>query len=385
MTDSSSLIGLTIATCARRRSSSGRRSCASRAVDSKLQPTTSSSPRPTSTSSARRRRRCAGVSRPTAPRRRGSVAGSWSLTPCRRATSSIRSASRVMSLRRNGGTVTSRPFGRSAVSKPSRLRCSALSERVMPTPSSAPTFASRRRIVSGAMGSCARRATSTVPGTSRAPVSSSISCVATACPSSACSGARPFSKRALASLRSPSCSDVAWMFAASQLAASISTAVVSSCTSERLPPMTPAIDVGPSSSAISTTSSSTTRVWSSSVIDLLARGRAAHDEPAPGDAVEVEGVHRLPGQQHHVVRDVDDVVDRALAGGHQARLQPGRRGADRDVRERPRGEARAEVGRLDDDLARRCASASSNDPGSSDHGGGASGAPVAACTSRATP
>ena len=32
----------------------------------------------------------------------------------------------------------------------------------------------------------------------------------------------------------------------------------------------------------------------------------------------------LPGQQHHVVGDVDDVRDRPLAGGHQPRLQPRR-------------------------------------------------------------
>src|SRR3712207_7404828 len=44
-----------------------------------------------------------------------------------------------------------------------------------------------------------------------------------------------------------------------------------------------------------------------------------------------------------VVRDVDDVVDRALAGRHQARLEPGRRRADRHVLEEPRGEARAQL------------------------------------------
>ncbi len=260
---SSSLIGFSMTTCARRGSSSGSRRRASRSGDSKLQPTTSSSPRPVSTSSARRRRRCPGVSTPTAPRRRGSVAGSWSLTPCRRATSSMRSASRVTSLRRQYGTVTSRPSGRSAISKPRRCRCIALSERVMPTPSRPTSFPSRRRMTLRAR--VRAPPTSTVPGTSRAPVSSSMSRVATAWPSSACSGASPFSKRALASLRSPSFSDVAWMFAASQLAASMRTRVVSSCTSERLPPMIPAIDVGPASSAIRQTSRSATRVWSSSV------------------------------------------------------------------------------------------------------------------------
>ncbi len=92
-----------------------------------------------------------------------------------------------------------------------------------------------------------------------------MSRVATAWPSSVCSGARPFSKRALASLRRPSFCDVAWMFAAFQLAASMRTRVVSACTSERLPPMTPAIEVGPAASAMRQTSASTVRVWSSSV------------------------------------------------------------------------------------------------------------------------
>ena len=92
-----------------------------------------------------------------------------------------------------------------------------------------------------------------------------MSFVATTCASSACSTDSPFSKRALASLRSPSFVDVAWMFGPSQLATSMSTRVVSSCTSERRPPMTPAIEVGPSASAMRQTSGSSTRVWPSSV------------------------------------------------------------------------------------------------------------------------
>ena len=146
---------------------------------------------------------------------------------------------------------------------------------------------------------------------------------------------------------------------------------MSACTSERLPPMTPAIDVGPAASAMRQTSPSSVRVWSSSVTTCSPSVGAAHDEPPALDAVEVEGVHRLAGQQHHVVRDVDDVVDRALAAGHQARLQPRRRRADRHVLERARGEARAEVGRLDDDLDADVA-ALADEPGSSAHGGGAS-------------
>ena len=96
--------------------------------------------------------------------------------------------------------------------------------------------------------------------------------------------------------------------------------------------------------------------------DLLAVPGPAHDEPAAGDAVEVEGVQRAAGQQHHVVGDVDDVVDRALPGGHQARLQPRRRRADRHVLEDARGEARAQVGGLDDDLDARDLAGESRGP-----------------------
>ncbi len=84
--------------------------------------------------------------------------------------------------------------------------------------------------------------------------------------------------------------------------------------------------------------------------DLLAVVRAADREPVARDAVEVERVDRVAGLEHHVVGDVDDVRDRALAGGHEARLQPGRRRGDRDVLEHARGEARVEVGGLDADL-----------------------------------
>jgi hypothetical protein len=60
-------------------------------------------------------------------------------------------------------------------------------------------------------------------------------------------------------------------------------------------------------------------------------------------------VQRLRAQQHHVVGDVDDVVDRPLPGRGQAGLQPKRRGSDGDVGEDASGEARAELGNLDRD------------------------------------
>ena len=47
--------------------------------------------------------------------------------------------------------------------------------------------------------------------------------------------------------------------------------------------------------------------------DLFAVGRAAHDDLLAADLRRVEGVHRLAVFQHHVVADIDDVVDRPQA------------------------------------------------------------------------
>ena len=55
------------------------------------------------------------------------------------------------------------------------------------------------------------------------------------------------------------------MFGPLHVATSSSTRVVSGRTSERAPPFTPAIDVGPSASAITTISASSVRVSPSSV------------------------------------------------------------------------------------------------------------------------
>ena len=51
----------------------------------------------------------------------------------------------------------------------------------------------------------------------------------------------------------------------------------------------------------------------------------------------------LPGQEHHVVGDVDDVVDRTLPGCRQPCLQPGGGLADGEVLEHAGGEARAQL------------------------------------------
>ncbi len=54
-------------------------------------------------------------------------------------------------------------------------------------------------------------------------------------------------------------------------------------------------------------------------------------------------MERLSGREHHVVGDVDDVRDRALAGRHQPLLQPQGRGTDLHILEDARGEAQADL------------------------------------------
>ncbi len=71
--------------------------------------------------------------------------------------------------------------------------------------------------------------------------------------------------RALASLRRPSFACVRMMFEPTHVAASIATRVVVSDTSDTSPPITPAIEVGPSASEISAMLESSVRSVPSSV------------------------------------------------------------------------------------------------------------------------
>ena len=85
------------------------------------------------------------------------------------------------------------------------------------------------------------------------------------------------------------------MFGPSQLATSITTRRVSAWTSERAPPMTPAIEVGPSASSITTISRSSVRIWPSSVSTCSPSRGAADGQPGALDAVEIECVQWLTG------------------------------------------------------------------------------------------
>ena len=59
--------------------------------------------------------------------------------------------------------------------------------------------------------------------------------------------------------------------------------------------------------------------------------RAANHEPALGEPIEIERVHRLSELEQHVVRDVDDVVDGPDASGFQPFGEPGGGGPHADL------------------------------------------------------
>ena len=49
---------------------------------------------------------------------------------------------------------------------------------------------------------------------------------------------------------------------------------------------------------------------------------ALHDDLVATDLIVVIAVHRLTVLEHHIVRDVDDVVDRTDTGTRKADLHP---------------------------------------------------------------
>jgi hypothetical protein len=87
----------------------------------------------------------------------------------------------------------------------------------------------------------------------------------------------------------------------------------------------------------------------------LALRRPPHAEPVPAEGVEVVGVGRLVQLEHHVVADVDDVVDGSHAGGTEPPRHPGHRCSDLHARHHQGGEPRAAlaVEHLDGGRARR--------------------------------
>ncbi len=84
-------------------------------------------------------------------------------------------------------------------------------------------------------------------------------------------------------------------------------------------------------------------------LEPLPRKRATHDDRGPPvgpgtNGAGVERVDRLTELEHHVVRGVDDVRDRPLAGGEEAHLDAIGRRADGDAADPATDEAGAQVG-----------------------------------------
>ncbi len=92
--------------------------------------------------------------------------------------------------------------------------------------------------------------------------------------------------------------------------------------------------------------------------ELLAGPRPANHDAAALQRGVVEGVQRAAEREHHVVRDVDDVRDRAHAGAQEPRLEPGRRLTHLHVPEEAPDVTRAAVEVVDADLQRLVAGAS---------------------------
>ena len=208
--------------------------------------------------------------------------------------------------------------------------------------------------------------------------------VATIWARSARSGWSCFSNRDEASDRRLRSREVRRMLGPFQVAASIRTEVVESETSDTAPPMTPATAAGPLLSQTRTVSDETSRSIAVEGRHLLAVLRRPHEKGAVGNEVEVEGVHRLAGEPHHVVGDVDHVVDRPLAGGDQPGPQPERRGTDGHIGEGPGGE-RGQRSWFSTSTETRLSTSPPVSIDSPSHGAGARAAPVIAWASRATP
>ncbi len=137
--------------------------------------------------------------------------------------------------------------GAASVSIPTRDRRSRCSSADSSVPSSRLIRAGLNvtRDGPGSSGAVSTRPRATTP-----PAHSWTSCAVRSAPIRASRGSWPFSNRLLASERSASRWAVRRMLTGSKIADSIATSVVASLTSEVAPPMTPAMPIGPSRSAI---------------------------------------------------------------------------------------------------------------------------------------
>ena len=251
-----------------------------------------------------------------------------------RATSSIRSASRWTSPSRSGGTVAAsfEPFGLplAFTSKPRRSRRAAQVSESISIPISASTFGTLRVTTRG-FGSAV--CSSIVPGTIVAPTSSTSSRDATDIPRGPAAPAMQDPSRSARSTRCarPSRSDVRRMVWPSKSPTSSEHAGGRRReTSANSAPKMPAITAGRSVACDRESSTRrSTRSWPSRVTSAPRPARRAMTSIPSRRLVQVEGVERLPGQQHHVVGDVHDVVDGPLPAAPRAAPSASGRGATR--------------------------------------------------------
>ena len=85
-------------------------------------------------------------------------------------------------------------------------------------------------------------------------------------------------------------------------------------------------------------------------LELVAVLRALHDDLVAADLIVVIAVHRLTVLEHHIVCDVDDVIDRTDPGAREADLHPLRGWCELDVLHHACGITRTEIRILDGHL-----------------------------------
>ena len=125
---------------------------------------------------------------------------------------------------------------------------------------------------------------------------------------------------------------------------------MSSVTSLSSPPMIAASATARSPSVMSRSSRVEAAKRPVERAELLAGACATDDDAPVRELRAVERMERAAPDVHDVVRDVDDVRDRAHVGEEETRPQPLRRRADHDVAEDAADVARATVEVLDGDV-----------------------------------
>ena len=205
-------------------------------------------------------------------------------------------------------------------------------------PDDAVDLADADRRTTARAAAATRLAASTAPAcTTRSGHVSASSSTKRAIDVSICHGSTPRSLRADASERRPSRADAepdADVGEPGDLEGDRRASA--SLISVSAPPMIPPMPIGRSSaSQISRSSGVSERVDVVERRDLLAVAGAPDAEAVAAQRRQVVGVVGLAELEHHVVADVDDVVDRAHAGRGQALGHPRRRRADRHAVDAP--------------------------------------------------